>query len=237
MEEWEFKQLRSVGVSRPSSSADAGSEDGWSAPKMDEPPLRVVVFDFGVKSNILRRLRSYGCEIKVVPADYPAEEVLKMEPDGVLFSNGPGDPSAVPYAVESAQQLIGTLPSFGICMGHQVIGQALGARTFKLKFGHHGGNHPVRHVGSGAVEISSQNHNYAVDPDALPDGVEVTHVNLNDGTCAGMRYEDKQAMAIQYHPEASPGPHDADISFEDFVRMMRENRKKREEAASAAPAA
>ena len=203
-------------------NASAGEGGAASA----EAPLRVVAFDFGVKANILRRLRSYGCEINVVPADFPAEEVMKMEPDGVLFSNGPGDPSAVPYAVDSAKQIIGTLPSFGICMGHQVIGQALGASTFKLKFGHHGGNHPVRHMKSGRVEISSQNHNYAVDPDALPESVEVTHINLNDGTCAGMRYEDKQMMAIQYHPEASPGPHDADVSFEDFVRMMRDNRRR-----------
>jgi len=206
------------------------TEEEWefssSAKSRVGEKLRVVVYDFGVKANILRRLRSYGCEIKVVPADYPADEVLKMDPDGVLFSNGPGDPSAVPYAVESAQQLIGHLPTFGICMGHQVMSQALGARTFKLKFGHHGGNHPVRHVPTGRVEISSQNHNYAVDPDDLPGGVEVTHVNLNDGTCAGMKFAEKQAMAIQYHPEASPGPHDADVSFFEFVRMMRENRQR-----------
>lgn len=181
----------------------------------------VVAYDFGIKHNILRRLASFGCKIIVVPATYPAAEVLKMNPDGVFFSNGPGDPSAAPYAVDNAREVLGKKPVFGICMGHQVLGQAFGGKTFKLKFGHHGGNHPIKHVPSGRVEISAQNHNFAVDPATLPPGVEVTHINLNDNTCAGMVYSAKKAMTIQYHPEASPGPHDADVCFEQFIDMMK----------------
>nr|GMC63008.1 carbamoyl-phosphate synthase small chain, chloroplastic-like [Ipomoea batatas] len=170
----------------------------------------VVAYDFGIKQNILRRLASYGCKITVVPSTWPASETLKMKPDGVLFSNGPGDPSAVPYAVETVKEIIGKVPVFGICMGHQLLGQALGGRTFKMKFGHHGGNHPVRNLCNGSVEISAQNHNYAVDPKSLPEGVEVTHINLNDGSCAGLAFPQQKLMALQYHPEASPGPHDSD---------------------------
>ncbi|KAH0710111.1 hypothetical protein KY284_011538 [Solanum tuberosum] len=172
--------------------------------------FNVVAYDFGIKHNILRRLASYGCKITVVPSTWPASETLKMKPDGVLFSNGPGDPSAVPYAVEAVKELIGKIPIFGICMGHQLLGQALGGKTFKMKFGHHGGNHPVRNLRNGCVEISAQNHNYAVDPKSLPEGVEVTHVNLNDGSCAGLASSKMKLMSLQYHPEASPGPHDSD---------------------------
>lgn len=186
--------------------------------------LHVVAYDFGIKHNILRRLASYGCRITVVPSTFPPADVLAMHPDGVLFSNGPGDPSAVPYAVESVKAVVGRVPSLGICMGHQLMGQALGGSTFKLKFGHHGGNHPVRHLPTGRVEISAQNHNYAVDPSTLPEGVEVTHINLNDGTCAGLAYPALNAISIQYHPESSPGPHDADPVFNNFVEMMIKNR-------------
>ncbi|KAG6550116.1 hypothetical protein Mapa_008072 [Marchantia paleacea] len=189
--------------------------------------FNVVAYDFGVKQNILRRLTSYGCKITVVPSTWPASEVLKLNPDGVLFSNGPGDPSAVPYAVESVRECIGQVPVFGICMGHQLLGQALGGKTFKMKFGHHGGNHPVRHLPTGRVEISAQNHNYAVDPASLPEGVEVTHINLNDGTCAGMTFPAMKVMSIQYHPESSPGPHDADPAFYDFIQMMKQNKQSR----------
>jgi len=188
-------------------------------------PFKVVAYDFGIKSNILRRLAAFGCEITVVPASMPASEVLAMDPDGIFFSNGPGDPSAVPYVVETAKELLGKKPIFGICMGHQVLGQALGGKTFKLPFGHHGGNHPIRHMPSGRIEISSQNHNYAVDPDTLPEDVEITHINLNDGTCAGMLCTSKNALSIQYHPEASPGPHDSDVCFEMYINMMKEARK------------
>mmetsp|Transcript_14066 Transcript_14066/g.24656 ORF Transcript_14066/g.24656 Transcript_14066/m.24656 type:complete len:339 (-) Transcript_14066:342-1358(-) len=183
--------------------------------------FHVVAYDFGIKENILRRLASFGCRITVVPATYPASEVLKMNPDGVFFSNGPGDPSAAPYAVDNAKAILGKKPVFGICMGHQILGQAFGGKTFKLKFGHHGSNHPIRYTPTGRIEISSQNHNFAVDPASLPTGVEVTHVNLNDGTCAGMVYAEKKAMTIQYHPESSPGPHDADVCFQQFIDMMK----------------
>jgi carbamoyl-phosphate synthase small subunit len=182
-------------------------------------PYHVVALDFGVKTNILRRLASLGCRLTVVPASTPASSVLALNPDGVFLSNGPGDPSAVPYAVAAVKELLGKRPMFGICMGHQVLGQALGGATYKLKFGHHGGNHPIRAPG-GRVEISAQNHNFAVDPASLPAGAEVTHINLNDGTCAGLAVPASSALSIQYHPEASPGPHDADVCFEAFIDMM-----------------
>ncbi|KAJ8528002.1 hypothetical protein K7X08_015453 [Anisodus acutangulus] len=188
--------------------------------------FNVVAYDFGIKHNILRRLASYGCKITVVPSTWPASETLKMKPDGVLFSNGPGDPSAVPYAVEAVKELIGKVPVFGICMGHQLLGQALGGKTFKMKFGHHGGNHPVRNLRSGCVEISAQNHNYAVDPESLPEGVEVTHVNLNDGSCAGLASSKMKLMSLQYHPEASPGPHDSDPVFGEFIQLMKQEKVK-----------
>ncbi|XP_016453893.1 carbamoyl phosphate synthase small chain, chloroplastic isoform X2 [Nicotiana tabacum] len=186
--------------------------------------FNVVAYDFGIKHNILRRLASYGCKITVVPSTWPASETLKMKPDGVLFSNGPGDPSAVPYAVEAVKELIGKVPVFGICMGHQLLGQALGGKTFKMKFGHHGGNHPVRNLRNGCVEISAQNHNYAVDPESLPEGVEVTHVNLNDGSCAGLASFKMKLMSLQYHPEASPGPHDSDPVFGEFIQLMKQEK-------------
>ncbi|CAO2824358.1 unnamed protein product [Amaranthus hypochondriacus] len=199
------------------------TDDEWEF-NTDRRPgesFRVIAYDFGIKHNILRRLASYGCKITVVPSTWPASETLKMQPDGVLFSNGPGDPSAVPYAVDTVKELIGQVPIFGICMGHQLLGQGLGGKTFKMKFGHHGGNHPVRNMRNGQVEISAQNHNYAVDPASLPEGVEVTHVNLNDGSCAGLAFPSKNLMSLQYHPEASPGPHDSDLVFGEFVDMMR----------------
>ncbi|KAJ9703986.1 hypothetical protein PVL29_005320 [Vitis rotundifolia] len=199
-----------------------GSEWDFNSNERAGETFRVIAYDFGIKHNILRRLASYGCKITVVPSTWPASETLKMKPDGVLFSNGPGDPSAVPYAVETVKEILGKVPVFGICMGHQLLGQALGGKTFKMKFGHHGGNHPVRNLRSGRVEISAQNHNYAVDPASLPEGVEVTHVNLNDGSCAGLAYPALNIMSLQYHPEASPGPHDSDPAFREFIQLMKQ---------------
>ena len=198
-------------------------------------PYKVVAFDFGIKRNILRRLASYGCETVVVPAGTSAAEVLAMKPDGVFLSNGPGDPSAVPYAVNAVKLLLTAgVPMFGICMGHQVLAQALGGETYKMKFGHHAGNHPIRNVTlspsfpalqSGRVEVSAQNHNYAVRQATLPAGVTITHTSLNDGSVAGFCWEEKRCMGIQYHPEAAPGPHDSDANFAPFVRWMAEARK------------
>ncbi|XP_004235978.1 carbamoyl phosphate synthase small chain, chloroplastic [Solanum lycopersicum] len=203
-----------------------GSDWEFNDNGRNKETFNVVAYDFGIKHNILRRLASYGCKITVVPSTWPASETLKMNPDGVLFSNGPGDPSAVPYAVEAVKELIGEVPVFGICMGHQLLGQALGGKTFKMKFGHHGGNHPVRNLRNGCVEISAQNHNYAVDPESLPDGVEVTHVNLNDGSCAGLASSKMKLMSLQYHPEASPGPHDSDPVFGEFIQLMKQEKVK-----------
>jgi carbamoyl-phosphate synthase small subunit len=181
----------------------------------------VVAYDYGIKRNIMKRLARYGCAVTVVPAGYPAEDVLALHPDGVFLSNGPGDPAAVTVAIENIRKLIGRTPVFGICLGHQLIGLALGGKTFKLKFGHRGGNHPVKNLMTGRIEITAQNHGFAVDPLSL-DGtaIEVTHVNLNDGTNEGIRHRQLPLFSVQYHPEASPGPHDSDYLFHDFVSMM-----------------
>jgi len=205
-----------------------GYELGWSpraavaAP--GEPRYRVIAYDFGVKQNILRSLVHSGCELTVVPAMTPAEDVLALEPDGVFLSNGPGDPAAVEYGIENTRRLIGKLPLFGICLGHQILSLALGAKTYKLKFGHRGGNQPVKRLATGAVEITAQNHGFAVDPDSLPDACEVTHLNLNDQTCEGFAHRDLPLFSVQYHPEASPGPHDATYLFERFTAMMEAHR-------------
>lgn len=196
-----------------------------TAQSPDEPPLTVVAVDFGVKRNILRRLASYGCRVIVVPVDTPPEEILKYNPDGIFLSNGPGDPAAVTEGIETVKALLSSQkPLFGICMGHQILGLSLGADTFKLKFGHRGLNQPCGL--SQQVEITSQNHGFAIDADSLPDAdVEITHLNLNDRTVAGLRHKSLPMFSVQYHPEASPGPHDADYLFEKFVQTMREYRK------------
>ncbi|HXG38523.1 MAG TPA: glutamine-hydrolyzing carbamoyl-phosphate synthase small subunit [Bacteroidota bacterium] len=189
--------------------------------KLNGKRWNVVVFDYGVKQNILRRLTSYGCKLTVVPSSYSAEQVLELNPDGIFLSNGPGDPAAVRYAIENIKKLIGKKPIFGICLGHQLLALALGGKTFKLKFGHRGANHPVKNLLTNTIEITSQNHGFAVDPTSLdPASIEITHVNLNDGTNEGFRHRELPLFSVQYHPEASPGPHDSDYLFAQFVEMM-----------------
>ena len=189
-------------------------------------PLHVVAYDFGMKQNILRMLTREGCRVTVVPATTPAADVLAMNPDGVFFSNGPGDPEPLEYAVENIRQMQGKVPMFGICLGHQLFGLALGGKTYKLKFGHHGGNHPIMNLQTGKVEITAQNHNFAVDPESLDEAtVEKTHTNLNDHTLAGLKHKTDPMFSVQYHPEASPGPHDSHYLFKDFRKMMEEFKK------------
>ena len=187
------------------------------------PDLHVVAYDFGIKKNILRMLSKEGCRVTVVPAETSAEDVLGLNPDGIFLSNGPGDPEPLTYAQENIRRLAGKAPIFGICLGHQLIGQAMGGKTYKLKFGHHGGNHPVKQLNTGKVEITSQNHNYAVDPDSLNQNkVDLTHINLNDNTLEGLRHRTMPLFSVQYHPEASPGPHDSNYLFKDFRKLMEE---------------
>ncbi|HWC17319.1 MAG TPA: glutamine-hydrolyzing carbamoyl-phosphate synthase small subunit [Terriglobales bacterium] len=188
-----------------------------------ESALHVVAYDYGIKQNILRMLVDQGCNVTVVPAETSAQDVLSLKPDGVFLSNGPGDPEPVTYAQENIRKLAGKTPVFGICLGHQLVGLALGGKTYKLKFGHHGGNHPVRQERTGKIEITAHNHNFAVDPDSLKQSeVEMTHFDLNDGTLEGLRHRTMPLFTVQYHPEASPGPHDSHYLFGDFVKMMQE---------------
>lgn len=198
-------------------------DGGYRTAAVPERPF-VVAYDFGVKRNILRLLVAAGCRVRVVPASTPAAEVIAMGPDGIFLSNGPGDPDAVPYARASVAELLGVKPVFGICLGHQVLGLALGGATFKLKFGHHGANQPVKDLDTDRVEITAQNHGFALDGESLPPGLRLTHVNLNDGTVEGIAHREAPVFSVQYHPEASPGPHDAEHLFARFVRLMREVR-------------
>ena len=188
--------------------------------KLNTENYKVVALDFGIKYNILRQLTEHGCQVQVVPAKTTAEEILAAEPDGVFLSNGPGDPMPVDYAIETIQGLIGKKPLFGICLGHQLLGLALGGKTFKLKFGHRGANQPVKHLETDRVEITSQNHGFCVDIDSLPNSVDVTHINLNDDTLEGIQHREYPIFSVQYHPEASPGPHDASYLFSRFTEMM-----------------
>ena len=204
---------------QPSSSPE--DEFAPPAPRRVRRNLRVAAYDYGMKWNILRRFTAYGCDVRVFPATAPASELIAAGPDGVFLSNGPGDPAVLSYAIANARHLVeADVPVFGICLGHQVLSLAMGGETYKLKFGHRGANHPVREIESGKVEITSQNHGFAVDPDSLPSDVKVTHVNLYDGTVEGLRHTTKPVFCVQYHPEAAPGPHDADYLFRQFVEEM-----------------
>ena len=184
-------------------------------------PLRIAAYDFGMKWNILRRFTAHGCDVRVYPATAPASELLESSPDGVFLSNGPGDPAVLSYAIRNARELIAAdVPVFGICLGHQILSLAMGAQTYKLKFGHRGANHPVKELETGKIEITSQNHGFAVDRDTLPEDVKVTHLNLYDNTVEGLRHKTKPVFCVQYHPEAAPGPHDADYLFRQFLDEM-----------------
>ena len=192
----------------------------WPKGGLKNAKRKVVAMDFGIKWNLLRSLEQLGCEIEVVPATTPAADILARKPDGVFLSNGPGDPAAATYAHQSVRDLVGKVPLFGVCMGHQVLALAMGARTYKLKFGHRGGNQPVLDQSTGRVEISSHNHGYAVDASSLPTGMRVTHINLNDRCVEGLDIPDRKAFSVQYHPEACPGPHDSEKLFERFAELM-----------------
>lgn len=187
-----------------------------------EGEFHIVAYDFGVKFNILRNFERLNCKVTVVPADMKAKDVLGLNPDGIFLSNGPADPAAVTYAIENVKALIGKKPIFGICLGHQILGLALGAQTYKLKFGHHGGNQPVMDLKSRKVAITSQNHGFAIEDKTLPAEVEMTHLNLNDETCEGMRHKRLPVFSVQYHPEAAPGPHDANYLFKEFIECLKE---------------
>jgi len=208
-----YKWSDGSGLWRP--AAEGAAEEGKR--------FKVVAYDYGLKQNILRKLVDHGCDVSIVPSRTPPHEILSMEPDGIFLSNGPGDPAAVAYAVESVRTLIGKKPIFGICLGHQILGLALGGTTYKLKFGHRGANQPVKNLRTGKVEITSQNHGFAVDAESLGGDVEITHINLNDNTVEGLRHREHPVFSVQYHPEASPGPHDSSYLFGEFIKLMEEN--------------
>ena len=222
--------LGSIDLAQPLAAAAGANGSGGRTRKKNSaaspeasPRYRVVAYDFGIKQNILRLLVDHDCEVTVVPAQTSAEDVLALKPHGIFLSNGPGDPEPITYAIANIRKLLGRVPIFGICLGHQLCGLALGGRTFKLKFGHHGSNHPVKNLLTGKVEITAQNHGFCVDPDSLPSSdVEITHLNLNDHTNEGLRHRWLPLFSVQYHPEASPGPHDARYLFDDFIALMKD---------------
>ncbi|MDI1312655.1 glutamine-hydrolyzing carbamoyl-phosphate synthase small subunit [Prosthecobacter sp.] len=222
---WDPESLESGDwdIPSPSQNREPGA-DGQVRHPLPEAKHHIVAYDFGVKRNILRRLRQHGFRVDVVPATTSAKDVLARKPDGVFLSNGPGDPAALDYIHTEVKQLIGQMPIFAICLGHQILGHAYGGKTFKLKFGHRGGNQPVKDLRNGKVSITSQNHGFAIDPSSLPSNVEVTHINLNDGTVEGMRHREAPVLSVQYHPEAAPGPHDAKYFFAEFARMIETGR-------------
>ena len=191
--------------------------------------MRVAAYDYGIKENILRRLTAYGCQVSVFPAQTPASDLLAVKPDGIFLSNGPGDPAPLDYAISNVRDLVeADVPIFGICLGHQILGLAMGAQTYKLKFGHRGGNHPVKNLKTTKIEITSQNHGFAIEPESVPADVEVTHINLYDQTIEGLRHKHRPVFSVQYHPEASPGPHDADYLFSEFLQEMERRGGQRE---------
>ncbi len=224
---WVKKSDRAILDAQKSGNESPPSNTEYRVPNTDyrvpNSEYRIIAYDFGIKENILRHLASYGAKVTVVPADTSAKEALALKPDGIFLSNGPGDPAGLPYAVEAVRELIESgIPIFGICLGHQLIGRALGAETHRLRFGHHGGNHPVQHLPSGRVLITAQNHNYCVTPgDLNPDEVEITYKSLNDDSLEGMRLKRKPVFSVQFHPEAAPGPHDAHDIFAEFFRQMK----------------
>ena len=196
----------------------------WDQPPLEPgaPGARIIVTDFGLKYNILRLLRNRGCQVTALPASTSVEDMLDLNPSGVLLSPGPGDPQLLDYLVDNVRRLVGRIPIMGICLGHQIVALALGAETFKLKFGHRGANHPVKELDTGRIYITAQNHGYAVNADSLPPGLEVTHINLNDGTVEGLRHRDMPLLTIQYHSEAAPGPRDNEYLFDRFLEMVEE---------------